>query len=65
MQDISLDIILNRISQADSAELSELTKAICRRYGIIHPDSEVAFLSIPKKDPRERKALRDWLMQHI
>ena len=44
-----------QILNADDKELAEVIQAIIRRYGILHSDWEIMFLSLPKYDLAERK----------
>lgn len=49
--------VLSRILSADDAEISEIITAVIRRYGIVYPETEVVFLSLPKYDVPERKRI--------
>ena len=42
--------IMQQILYADDKELAEAIQAIIRRYGILHSDWEIIFLSLPKYD---------------
>lgn len=46
--------VLSKIVQADDIEISEIIKAVIRRYEAAYPDWEIIFLSLPKHDPVER-----------
>jgi hypothetical protein len=52
---IDMDDVLKIIRLAEDTELSKITLEIIARYGILHPDWEIVFLSLPKDDPEERE----------
>ena len=52
-----LQPILSKISEADSSELSEITRSIISRYHALFPDDEVFFLSLPTRNRAERAAI--------
>ena len=53
----NFQMILAKISTADSSELSQITQAVVARYGVLFPDDEVFFLSLPIEDQAERAAI--------
>lgn len=55
--------ILAAISQADDCQLSEMVQAIIRRYGNLHPQEEILFLSLPRESPEERQRILTALPQ--
>jgi len=50
-----IQFILNKIQRANDSELSEIIKAVIRRYGVLHPNWEVIFQSLPQSDVDERR----------
>ena len=46
--------VLASIEQADDTQISQIIRAVIRRYGLVFPDWDVLFLSIPK-DPSQRR----------
>ena len=46
--------VLATIEQADDTQISQIIRAVIRRYGLVFPDWDVLFLSIPK-DPSQRR----------
>ena len=52
-----LQMILAQISTANSSELSQITQAAVARYGVLFPDDEVFFLSLPIENRAERAAI--------
>ena len=59
----SLEHILSFIHQADDAQISEIIQALILRYGQIHPDWDVSFLSLPKNDPIQRQQMLRSILQ--
>lgn len=53
----AISSFLQTIEQANDLEISEILKAVIRRYRKIHPDWEVAFLSLPTNNPKERRKI--------
>ena len=53
----NFQMILAKISTADSSELSQITQAVVARYGVLFPDDAVFFLSLPIEDRAERAAI--------
>lgn len=43
------------IKELDDDSISQIIQAIISRYGKVHPESEVFFLSVPKDDPALRR----------
>ena len=54
VMDEDLEYVQASILQADDIELSEIIQSVIRRYGVLHPDWEVMFLSLPRDDPHAR-----------
>ena len=52
---LTLAKVLKFIHQADNSQVSEIIQALVSRYGEVHPDWDVAFLSLPKNNPAERE----------
>jgi hypothetical protein len=52
-----MDDLIKEISKADHAMLSEIVQAVIKRYGILHTDWEILFLSLPKYDCKERERI--------
>ena len=50
-----MDDVLKLIRLADDIELSKIILEVITRYGILHPDWEIVFLSLPKDEPEERE----------
>lgn len=58
-----MEELLAQIEQADDIQISRIIRAVIRRYGIVYPDHEVVFLSLPTNDPVERElVLRNAMM---
>ena len=47
--------LIKTIQLANDEELSQIILEIIARYGALHPDWEVIFLSLPKNDLKERR----------
>ena len=45
------------ISSANSSELSDIVRALLKRYAELFADEEVVFLSMPKYDREERQRI--------
>ena len=58
--------VLASIEQADDTQISQIIRAVIRRYGLVFPDWDVLFLSVPK-DPTQRRLqlehMREQLME--
>lgn len=52
-----VEVILRMIETADDGALSEIVRAVLRRYAKLFPEEEVVFLSIPKQDMQERRRI--------
>lgn len=50
----SLSNLLGKIERANDLEITQIIRAIIKRYSKIYPDQEVIFLSLPVNDPKER-----------
>lgn len=46
---------LDAIAEANGAELDEIIQAMIRRYGQVHPGSEMLWMSIPKEPSEDRR----------
>ena len=49
--------VLSFISQADDAQLNDITRALSARYKTLFPDWEVVYLALPLQDPERRERL--------
>ena len=49
--------VLSFISQADDAQLNDITSALSARYKVLFPDWEVVYLALPLHDPQRRAEL--------
>ena len=49
--------MLTQIASAEAQELSKIVQAVLTRYGVLFPEEEVIFLSLPKYDQAERSAI--------
>ena len=49
--------VLSFISQADDAQLNDITSALSARYNVLFPDWEVVYLALPLHDPQRRAEL--------
>ena len=49
--------VLSFISQADDAQLNDITSALSARYKSLFPDWEVVYLALPLHDPQRRAEL--------
>lgn len=56
---------LSEIEKADDCFLSKLIQAIIQRYGILHPEEEIIFLSLPRNKPEERKEVLSFFLQAL
>ena len=54
---MELSEILSFISQADDAQLNDITSALSARYKVLFPDWEVVYLALPLHDPQRRAEL--------
>ena len=54
---MTLDDIILFISQADDAQLNDITSALSARYKTLFPDWEVVYLALPLHDPQRRDEL--------
>jgi hypothetical protein len=52
-----MDQLVQRITEADDIALSEIVQAVIKRYGVLHSDWEIMFLSLPKYDVEERNRI--------
>jgi hypothetical protein len=52
-----MDQLVQRITEADDIALSEIVQAVVKRYGVLHSDWEIMFLSLPKYDVEERNRI--------
>jgi hypothetical protein len=52
-----MDQLVQRITEADDIALSEIVQAVIKRYGALHSDWEIMFLSLPKYDVEERNRI--------
>ena len=52
-----MDQLVQRITEADDIALSEIVQAVIKRYGMLHSDWEIMFLSLPKDDRQERNRI--------
>ena len=46
--------LLNRIALSDAAEIDSVITAASQRYRPLHPDWEIAILTLPKEDAAKR-----------
>ena len=49
--------VLSFISQADDAQLNDITRALSARYKTLFPDREVIYLALPLHDVERREEL--------
>ena len=49
--------VLSFISQADDAQLNDITRALSARYKTLFPDWEVVYLALPLHDAERREQL--------
>lgn len=49
-----IQFTLDKIQCANDSELSEIIKAVIRRYTVLRPDWEVMFFSLPRNDAGDR-----------
>ena len=49
--------VLSFISQADDAQLNDITRALSARYKTLFPDWEVIYLALPLHDAERREEL--------
>ena len=54
---MELSDVLSFISQADDAQLNDITTALSARYKTLFPDWEVVYLALPLHDPQRRDEL--------
>ena len=54
---MELSDVLSFISQADDAQLNDITTALSARYKALFPDWEVVYLALPLHDPQRRAEL--------
>ena len=54
---MELSDVLSFISQADDAQLNDITTALSARYKTLFPDWEVVYLALPLNDPQRRDEL--------
>ena len=54
---MTLEDIILFISQADDAQLNDITTALSARYKTLFPDWEVVYLALPLHDAERREKL--------
>ena len=54
---MTLEDIILFISQADDAQLNDITTALSARYKVLFPDWEVLYLALPLHDAERREEL--------
>ena len=54
---MTLEDIFLFISQADDAQLNDITTALSARYKVLFPDWEVLYLALPLHDAERREEL--------
>ena len=54
---MELTDVLSFISQADDAQLNDITTALSARYKVLFPDWEVLYLALPLHDAERREQL--------
>ena len=54
---MELSDVLSFISQADDAQLNDITTALSARYKVLFPDWEVLYLALPLHDAERREEL--------
>ena len=54
---MELTDVLSFISQADDAQLNDITTALSARYKTLFPDWEVLYLALPLHDAERREEL--------
>jgi hypothetical protein len=52
-----MDQLIRKITEADDIALSVIVQAVIKRYGALHSDWEIMFLSLPKYDVEERNRI--------
>lgn len=52
------------IEQADDMQISQIIRAVIRRYGLVFPDWDVLFLSVPK-DPTQRRLQLEHMLEQL
>ena len=57
--------LLKRIQKADDKEMNEIIYSILKRYRTVYPDWDVAFLFLPKDDPKKRAALLNAILDSL
>lgn len=45
--------MMDMIQYADDHQISQIVRAVIRRFSVIRPDEEVMFLTLPKNDVEE------------
>ena len=61
---LTLSIVLKAIEQANDMQISEIIRAVIRRYDFVFPDWDVFFLSLPK-EPIERRSQLEHMLEHL
>ena len=56
--------VLATIEQADDTQISQIIRAVIRRYGLVFPDWDVLFLSVPK-DPSQRRLQLEHMLEQL
>lgn len=59
-----LSIVLSVIEQADDLQISKIIRAVIRRYGLVFPDWDVLFLSVPKA-PEQRRSQLERMLEYL
>lgn len=58
---IIFKILISQITQADDVEITEIIRAVIRRYTLVYPEWEVMFLSVPREANARREQLEEML----
>lgn len=59
-----MSAITKAIERADDAQISQIIQAVVRRYGLVYPDWDVLFLSLPK-EPNQRRIQLEFMLEHL
>ena len=59
-----IENILTAIEHANDIQISQIIRAVIRRYNLVFPEWDILFLSIPK-EPDQRRAQLEDMLEHL
>ena len=62
---LSISQLLQRISQANDAQINDIIQAVVKRRKALHPQEELLVLSLPCSNPQERERALEEVFSYI